>query len=163
MATSGVIIRSAANGGERRPCRKRWMVGGRGLAIAVFAVWLLVLRPLFAWRVEAADDRRLALAELGETRASLKRLASSPSKAALPADGLEPLARSTAEAAGLTIVTGMDPSGRLGFQVSSASSAALFGWLAEVTRTGSAQIIRLGVTENADATLNAEGALAPAS
>ena len=75
------------------------------------------------------------------------------------AEGLEPLVRRTAEAAGVTVDLGMDPDGGLGFRVSGVSSAAIFGWLAVLENDHGVHVRSLGVVENADATLNVEGAL----
>lgn len=144
---------------EGRTRRERWMVACMIVAMALFMAWLLIVRPLWSWRAAAAEDRLTASAELVEVRGALRGLASAPSPGAAPAGGIEPVARQTAEAAGLEVTTGMDASGQLGFQASSASSAALFGWLSDLTRNRGVAIARLSVTENADATLNAEGAL----
>ena len=54
----------------------------------------------------------------------------------------------------------MSGSGRLGFQLSSVGSGPLFAWLAAVESDHGLTICSLGVTENADATLNVEGGLA---
>jgi general secretion pathway protein M len=80
-----------------------------------------------------------------------------------PAEGLEPLIRRTAEAAGLEVVIAMSPSGQLGFQLSRVRSGPLFAWLAALETDHRLTVCSLGVIENADATLNVEGALASGS
>lgn len=144
---------------EGRTRRERWMVACMVVAMALFMAWLLVVRPLWSWRANAAEDRLTASAELAEVRGALPGLTPVSSLSAAPVGGIEPVARQTADAAGLKITTGMDASGQLGFQASSASSAALLGWLSDLTQNRGVAIARLSVTENADATLNAEGAL----
>lgn len=129
------------------------------LLVAAVALWLGVIRPLNSWREDAAAGRALAEAELVEVRAALIRIAPDAGDVRpVDAQGLEPAVRQTAEAAGLQVTTGMDASGRLGFHVSNAPGAALFGWLAALETTHGLQPVNLGVVKNADATLQVEGA-----
>jgi general secretion pathway protein M len=58
------------------------------------------------------------------------------------------------------VVTVMSASGQLGFQLSSVGSGPLFAWLRALETDHRLTICSLGVTENADATLNVEGGLA---
>lgn len=84
-----------------------------------------------------------------------------PSATVAPAstEGLEPLVRRTAEAAGLTVVTTMAPGGGLGIQMSQAPGRETFAWLAALEADHGVKVCSLGVMENADATLNIDGAL----
>lgn len=92
-------------------------------------------------------------------RAALVRIAPDASGTRpVDARGLEPAVRQTAEAAGLQVSTGMDPSGRLGFRVSNAPAAALFGWLGALETAHGIQPVSLSVVENGDASLQVEGA-----
>lgn len=143
---------------EGRSLRERRMLTVMLALIAATAVWLGVVRPLFGWREAAAENRARAEAEHGAVLAAVARLA--PIRTAAPADarGLEPTVRQTAEAAGLTITTGMDASGRLGFRIDRGSTAAVFGWLSGLKTAQGLDPVSLGVIENADATLQVEGA-----
>ena len=135
------------------------MLMAMALLAAAAVLWLGVVRPLNGWREDAADDRARAEAQRVEVRAALVRLAPDAGKVRrVDARGLEPAVRQTAEAAGLQIVTRMDPSGRLGFRVGNAPGPALFGWLAALETTHGLQPVSLSVVENADASLQAEGA-----
>ena len=145
---------------DGRTQREQRMLALMALLLAAAFLWLAVLRPLTGWREEAARDRARAETELAEVRTDLNRL---PSRAVggartVDAQGLEPVLRQTAEAAGLELTTGMDPSGRLGFRATNAPSAALFGWLAALETAHGLQPASLSVVENADASLQVEGA-----
>lgn len=145
---------------DGRTARERMMLTAMIGLVAVVAGWLLVVRPAWAWRADAAD--RLARAERAamEVRAGLRLVTPTPgAKLAADAQGLEPLVRQTAEAAGLEVVTEMAPGGGLGFRIQSGSSAAVFGWLATLQTAHGLEVRSLGVIENADASLQVEGGL----
>jgi general secretion pathway protein M len=131
------------------------------LAAAVF-VWLGVVRPAWGWREDAAERRARAELDLAEVRAGLRLMAptSAVPRAVVDLEGFEPLVLRTAEAAGLSVTTGMAASGQLGVRIPNASSAALFGWLSALERAHGIEVVSLGVIENTDATLQVEGALA---
>lgn len=144
---------------DGRTRREQRMLMAMALLVAAVVLWLGLVRPLNGWREDAARDRARAGAELAGVRADLARIApEGGGSGPVDARGLEPVVRQTAEAAGLQITTGMDPSGRLGFRVSNAPGAALFGWLAALETTHGLQPVSLGVVENADASLQVEGA-----
>lgn len=145
---------------DGRTRREQQMLAVMALLLAAVVVWLGVVRPLSGWRDEAARDRARAETELSEVRTALGRLPSMTAGRARAADaqGLEPVLRQTAEAAGLQLTTGMDPSGRLGFRAANAPSAAVFGWLAALETAHGLQPVSLSVVENADASLQVEGA-----
>ena len=138
---------------------QRMLIIMAALLLAV-VVWLGVVRPVLAWRAAAADRAQAAAVTLAEVRASVASLGPARPAARPPAEGLDPLIRRTAEAAGLEVVTAMSPSGQLGFQLSRVSSGPLFAWLAALETDHRLTVCSLGVVENADATLNVEGALA---
>lgn len=144
---------------DGRTLREQRMLTAMALLVAAVVLWLGVVRPLNSWREDAADHRARAEAGLTEVRAALVRVAPDAGDVR-PVDGqgAEPAVRQTAEAAGLQITTGMDGSGRLGFRISNAPGAALFGWLAALETTHGLQPVSLGVVENADASLQVEGA-----
>jgi general secretion pathway protein M len=131
-----------------------------GLAAAVF-VWLAIVRPVMGWREAAATDRAGAEQDLAEVQSALQRMTrpSDVPRAVVDLEGFEPLVQRTAEAAGLSLTTGMAASGQLDFRIPSASSSALFGWLSALERTHGTEIVSLGVVENTDATLQVEGSL----
>ncbi|MCS6627070.1 type II secretion system protein M [Roseibacterium beibuensis] len=144
---------------DGRTRREQRMLLAMALLVAAVVVWLGVVRPLNGWREDAAGDRARAAAGLVEARSALVRIGPAAGDAR-PADtqGLEPVVRQTAEAAGLQVVTGMDASGRLGFRVDNAPAAAVFGWLGALQTTHGLQPLSLSVVENADASLQVEGA-----
>ncbi|MGV9010492.1 type II secretion system protein GspM [Brevundimonas sp.] len=142
-----------------RTVREQRMLGVMVLVIALCAIWLLIIQPLWAWKAEAAERRVQVETDLAYVQAQVGAV---PKQVATSADGpaIEPLAVQAAQTAGLTIVTGMDQSGSFGFTAANVSSAALFGWLAELKTRHGIEAVRLDIVENADATLTAEGALA---
>ncbi len=144
-----------------RTVRERRMLRVMALLAAAVFVWLLIIRPAMDWRESAAADRAAAERDLAEVRVG-QRLMARPAAvpdAVVGVDGFEPLVLSTAEAAGLTVTTGMAASGQLGFRIQNASSSALFGWLSALERAHGIEVVSLGVIENTDATLQVEGAL----
>lgn len=147
---------------DGRTVRERRMLAVMVLLLAAVFVWLAVVRPALMWRAEAAHQRAIAQADLAFVHAGLGQLTPKPAGAPATADagGLEPLVVQTAQAAGLTVTTGMDPSGRLGFRIANGSSAAVFGWLAGLQTAHGVEVVSLGVVENTDATLQVEGGLA---
>lgn len=141
---------------------QRMLIVMAALLLAVFA-WLAVVRPVLTWRTAAADRAEASAVTLAEVRASVASLGPVRPAPQPPAEGLEPLIRRTAEAAGLEVVTAMSPSGQLGFQLSRVRSGPLFAWLATLETDHRLTVCSLGVVENADATLNVEGALTSGS
>lgn len=144
--------------------RERQMLAVMALIAAGVLVWLLVVRPAWAWREAAADRRAEARVTLLQVDAGVRRLprvldAGTALKSA-PSD-IEPLVRQSAEAAGLVITTGMDPTGGLGFRADRTTSAQLFPWLAALKAQHGLEVSRLAVVENADATLQVDGGFAP--
>lgn len=146
-----------------RTARERQMLLVMVALLLATVVWLGVVRPVLAWRAEAAARVEASAVTLAEVRRAVGALPPAPAAAAPPAGGLEPLVRRTAEAAGLDVVTAMSASGQLGFQLSNVGSGPLFAWLLVLETDHGLSICTLGVTENADATLNVEGAVAAGS
>jgi general secretion pathway protein M len=145
---------------EARTQREQRMLMLMAALLAATGLWLALIQPVLAWREAAAADRFQAEADLARVRAGLRLIA--PSVAARPVidvEGFEPLVTRTATAAGLSVTTGMDASGRLAFRTSDATSAAVFGWLSALERDHGIVVVSLGVVENTDATLQVEGAL----
>jgi len=136
------------------------MLMAMALLVAAVIVWLGIVRPLTDWREEAAGDRARAEANLSEVRTTLARLtpATEGEGRRMDAQGLEPVLVQTAAAAGLRLTTGMDSSGRIGFRAANAPAAAVFGWLGALETTHGLQPVSLSVVENADASLQVEGA-----
>lgn len=145
---------------DGRTRREQRMLAAMALLVAAVAIWLGIVQPLDGWRDEAAGDRARAEAHLVEVQTALTRLAPATGGEARRSDaqGLEPVLLQTAEAAGLELTTGMDPSGRIGFRAASAPAAAVFGWLGALETTHGLQPVSLSVVENADASLQVEGA-----
>ncbi|MBA3050744.1 MAG: type II secretion system protein M [Alphaproteobacteria bacterium] len=153
------IMSLAAHWWGGRTLRERRMVAVMNLLLLAVVVSLGVVRPVLDWRAAAADRAAVAADVLVEVRAAVAAIRPAGSTAPAPAEGLEPLVRRTAEAAGLEVVTLMSPSGQLGFQLSRVGSGPLFAWLAVLETDHRLTICSLGVTENADATLNVEGSV----
>lgn len=145
---------------EGRTVRERRMLAVMLAILVGVAAWLAVVRPAWAWREAAAARRERAVATATEARRDLARLAPRGLDRPAPAEGLEPLVRRTAAAAGLDAVLAMDAGGGLGFRLASVSSGAGLTWLAALEADHGVRLCRLGVIENADATVAIEGGLA---
>lgn len=144
-----------------RTDRERQMLAVMVLLVAAVLAWLAVVRPAVAWREVAAERRVEARETLLKVDAGLRRLSRQPKDSpAAPADATRraDLVTQTASAAGVSITTGMDASGGLGFRAERTTSAQLFPWLAKLQAEHGFEVSRLTVVENADATLQAEGA-----
>ncbi len=137
---------------------RRLLLAMIGLLLATI-ISLGVVRPVLAWRAAAADRAETAAATLAEVRVAVAAVEPVRPAGGAGAEGLEPLLRRTAGAAGVEVVTVMSVSGRLGFQLSRVGSAPLFVWLSALETDHGLTICSLGVTENADATLNVAGAV----
>lgn len=154
------ILSTAAAWWDARTLREQRMVMiGGGLLLAVI-VWLGVVRPLWAWREDAADARVLAEADQQRVATALTRLAPSESGAGAAPD-LQAVVAEVGAQTGLTPVMGMAGDGNLGFSLPDVSTAAAFGWLSAL-RDRKVEAVSLSVVENADATLTVEGSLAAA-
>lgn len=144
---------------DARTRREQQMLAGMALLATAVVLWLGVVRPLNDWRDGAGRDRARAEADRVEVQNGLGRLApTGATPRGADVQGLEPVLQQSATAAGLELTTGMDASGRLGFRIAKGSSAAVFGWLAALETTHGLQPVSLGVVENADASLQVEGA-----
>jgi len=144
---------------DGRTVRERRLLAVMAVLVAAVLAWLLIVRPVQAWQTGAADRRFEAEQTLAEIRAGLRIVAPPSAAAAASTEGLEPLVRRTAEAAGLTVATTMAPGGGLGIQMSQAPGRETFAWLAALEADHGFKVCSLGVMENADATLNIDGAL----
>lgn len=153
------MIQSVGLWWDGRSVREQKMLAIMGLLIAAVLIWLLVLRPAWAWR-EAASERRVeATAALTRIETGLAARAPIKSGTSMPLAEVEQAARSAAEAAGLTVALTVDEAGGIAFDASGATSAALFGWLASLKTEYGVETRDLTVIENADATLGANGSL----
>lgn len=144
-----------------RSPRERLMLGLLAVAVVLFVGWLTV-RPLWAWRAETAEARVDAARDLVEVkRAVAAQQQTPPAASRMPADQVEAAATRTAEAAGFQPVLEVGSDG-VAFTADSVTSGVLFGWLSQLAGEG-VQAVELTVTENADATLNAQGVVAGAT
>lgn len=141
-----------------RSTRERRMLAAMAVLIAIVAVWLLVVRPAWAWRASAAERRVEATADMARLNAALAGRAPA-SSASTSASEIEQTARSAAAAAGLNVGLSADGGTSVAFDAPGVTSAALFGWLAALKTSHGVETNDMTVTENADATLDARGTL----
>lgn len=141
-----------------RSARERRMLAVMMLLVATLAVWLLVVRPAWAWRASAAERRAEATADLTRLEAGLVRGTRAKSAGMAPAD-IERAARDAAEATGLTVTLSLDGERAVVFDASGVTSAVLFGWITTLKSDYGVETNDLTVVENADATLDARGRL----
>ena len=153
------MIQSAGLWWDGRSPREQRMLAVMGLLIAAVLIWLLVVRPAFAWREAAAERRVEATAGLTRIESGLAARAPTKAGAPMPLAEVEQAARSAAEAAGLNVTLSVDEAGGIGFDAPGVTSAALFGWLSALKTEYGVDVADVTVIENADATLDATGAL----
>lgn len=141
---------------EGRTLREQRMLAVMGLILLAVMAWLAVVRPAWAWRDAAADERARAENGLVLARQAATRLAVTTGQGSTD---IQPVVQAAGDAAGVTPVMGMAPDGGLGFTLADVQTAAAFGWLAALHDKG-VEATGLSVVENADATLTVEGSLA---
>lgn len=140
---------------DGRSARERRMLAIMAVALGLFVLWFAIVAPTLAWKAGAAERRDRAEADHAILAAALDRGAGPRGR---DAAGLQGVAEPAAASAGVAATFETVGPDRLRFTVASASTAALFAWLAALEQQG-LSIELLGVTENADATLQAEGEL----
>lgn len=154
------LMSQAAAWWDGRTLREQRMLTVMGLAIAAVLVWLLIVRPAWAWRADAAEARAVAEADLALVQTATGRMARTD--AASSDVDVAAVVAEVGSITGVTPVMGMSPDGGLGFSLTNVSSTAAFGWLAAL-HDRKVEATTLNVVENADATISVEGALAPST
>ena len=142
---------------DGRTAREHVMLGVLGGVLALVLAWFLILAPLLAWKVGAAD--RLDAAVQTHALASAAAGIDTAGGVARSSDDIEALLTDSAAEAGVAVQVSQDGA-ETTFTVESAETARLFGWVAALERSG-LTIASLSVLENADATLQAQGTVAP--
>ena len=153
------MIQSIGLWWDGRSVREQRMLAVMGLLIAAVLIWLLIVRPAFAWRAAAAERRVEATASLTRIESGLAARTPTKAGAPMPLAEVEQAARSAAETAGLNVTLSVDEAGGIGFDAPGVTSAALFGWLSALKTEYGVDVADVTVIENADATLDATGAL----
>jgi general secretion pathway protein M len=151
------LMSQAAAWWDGRTLREQRMLTVMGLAIAAVLVWLLIVRPAWAWRADAAEARAVAEADLALVQTATGRMARTD--AASSDVDVAAVVAEVGSITGVTPVMGMSPDGGLGFNLTNVSSTAAFGWLAAL-HDRKVEATTLNVVENADATISVEGVLA---
>lgn len=134
-----------------RTPRERAMLAVMAAALAVFAIWLLIVRPLTGWAEASAQRRQQAETALAQVRA----LPPAPERHDVA--GLEPTLRTAAQAQGLEPTLAMSEDGGLGFRLSGVAAGPALRWLAAVKTASGAEPRRLSITSEGE-TVSLEGA-----
>lgn len=150
------LIDSVRNWWSGRSLREQRLLMVMGALIAGIVLWFGVITPSLNWRADAAERRAEAEADLALIEAGTARIAGGDSS--MGADQVQAAARRAADAGGVNAVFNPLDDG-VGFSINGASTATLFGWLATLHSEHGIEARVLTVSENADATLNAEGLL----
>ena len=143
-----------------RTPRERWMLIGLAVVAGAILLFYGVVQPLNDWRAAAAERRADAAEATRLIAAAEARL--QPGATSDPAR-LAEVAGPLAEAQGLTVELTPGEDGGLAFSAPQAPTAALFGWLAALQDQHGIEAVAISVTENADATLQAQGLLVASS
>lgn len=150
------FITSARAWWAGRSLREQRLLLVMGALITAVLLWFAVITPALNWRAGAAERRAGATADLALIEAGAARITGGASS--MDATRLQAAARRAADSGGVNAVFNpLDDS--LGFSVNGATTAVLFGWLAALHAEHGIEARVLTVSENADATLNAEGLL----
>jgi general secretion pathway protein M len=142
---------------DGRTAREHVMLAVLGGVLALVLGWFLILAPLLTWKAAAAE--RLDAAVQTHALASAAAGVDTSRSAARTAVDIETLITDSATEAGVAVQVSQDGGGTT-FAVESAETARLFGWIGALERAG-LTIASLSVLENADATLQAQGTVAP--
>ncbi len=143
-----------------RTPRERWMLIGLAVVAGAILLFYGVVQPLNDWRAAAAERRADAIEATRLIAAAEARL--QPGATSDPAR-LAEVAGPLAEAQGLIVELSPGEDGGLAFTAPQAPTAALFGWLAALESQHGIEAVAISVTENADATLQAQGLLVASS
>ena len=139
-----------------RTPRERAMLIGLAVVAGGILVFYGVVQPLYGWRAAAAERRADAAEATRLIAAAEARIQpGATSDSARLAEAAGPLA----EAQGLVVELSPGDDGGLAFTARQAPTAALFGWLAALESQHGIEAVAISVTENADATLQAQGLL----
>lgn len=150
------LLDSARTWWSGRSLREQRLLMLMGALTAGIVLWFGVITPSLGWRTDAAERRAEAEADLALIEAGTTRIAGETSS--MSADQVQAAARRAADAGGVNVV--FNPlEDSVGFSINGASTAVLFGWLATLHAEHGIEARTLTVSENADATLNAEGLL----
>lgn len=139
-----------------RSTRERRMLLAMIVAVGLFVAWFGVAAPILGFRADAARDLERARADHALLSGLTGRGGGGPGGRA--AADIQNAAAAAASASGVVATFVPTEDGAVGFAVTGARTGPLFSWLAELERDG-LQVRELGVTENADATLKAEGVI----
>ena len=139
-----------------RTPRERAMLAGLAVVAGGILIFYGVVQPLNGWR-EAAAERRAEASEATRLIAAAEARIQ-PGATSDPAR-LAEVAGPMAEAQGLAVELSPGADGGLAFSAQQAPTAALFGWLAALESQHGMEAVAISVTENADATLQAQGLL----
>lgn len=150
------LIDTARGWWSGRSLREQRLLMVMGALLAGVILWFGVINPSLDWRAEAAERRAEAEADLALIEAGTARIKGGASS--MSADQVQAAARRAADAGGVNAVFNPLDDG-VGFSVNGATTATLFGWLAALYSEHGITARVLTVSENADATLNAEGLL----
>lgn len=143
-----------------RTPRERAMLAGLALVAVGILVFYGVVQPLNDWRAAAAERRVEATEATRRIAAAEARIR--PGATSDPAR-LAEVAGPLAEAQGLAVELSPGEDGGLAFAAQQAPTAALFSWLAALQSQHGIEAVAISVTENADATLLAQGLLVSSS
>lgn len=143
---------------QGRSPRERVMLGLMVAVIAALLGWYGVVSPGLSWRAAAAERRSEAQARLVRIEAAAERLAPS-GEGARDAGEIQALAERMAAAAGIAASFSPAQTGGVDFTVPAAPTALLFAWIGQLQVQHGIEPVALTVTENADATLSAQGTL----
>ena len=139
-----------------RSLREQRLLMVMGGLLAAVILWFGVVTPSLAWRAAAVERRSDAEADLALIEAGVARIAGGASS--MDATQVEAAARRAADAGGVNATFNPLDNG-VGFSINGATTAVLFGWLGTLQAEHGVEARTLTVSENADATLNAEGLL----
>ncbi|MFN3352478.1 MAG: type II secretion system protein GspM [Brevundimonas sp.] len=148
------LIAKARDWFSGRSVRERRMLVVMGVALALFIAWFGVAAPILGFRADAARD-------LARAQADHALLSSLSGRGAANAGGrsaaeIQNIAGAAASSAGVVASFTPEENGAVRFAVTGSRTGPLFSWLADLEAAG-LSVRELGVTENADATLEAEG------
>jgi general secretion pathway protein M len=150
------FMASARSWWAGRSLREQRLLLFLGGLLTCVILWFAVITPAINWRTNAAERRAEATADLALIEAGAARITGGASS--MDATQLQAAARRAADSGGVNAVFNpLDDS--LGFSINGATTAVLFGWLAALHAEHGIEARTLTVSENADATLNAEGLL----
>ena len=150
------MMQTALTWWNGRDAREQRLLGILGIIVLAMLFWLVILRPLAAFRESAAERHDRIAAQMPSARAAAAGIAAE-SGASAGKDGraARDIVAASASAAGLEFTSTQPEDGGVRVGIAAVKPSFLFGWIAGLEKEG-VVADRVLVQRNDDSTVSAE-------